>query len=617
MLNLRERMLRPTFLSLSLFAALTAGAQSSAYSTLSAHAHNDYEHPVPFLTAYYRHYGSIEADVFERNGQLFTAHNEEDIRPERTLEKLYLQPLQELIRKNGGTAFKNSKDTLQLMIDFKTTGVPTLTALVKILERYPEITKNPTVIITISGDQPVPAQWDQYPAFIHFDGKREGTYTTAQLKRIPMYSVDVKAFTSWNGKGLIVKAERDNIQHWIDSVHHTGKKVRFWGTADNVNTWKTLMNMGANYIGTDLVEDLATYLTNRKNLEYNGTAAPHTLYPARYVNNDSLTEVKNVILLIGDGMGLAQIYAGFTGNRGQLNLLQMRNIGFSKTYSADSYITDSAGGGTAMATGHKTNNRYIGVDATGVRLNPIPDIIAPKGYKSALISAGDITDATPAAFYGHVPERSLEDSIAADFLSSPVSIMIGGGAKHFNERKDRLDVAAQLRTKGYVFSTRLEDLDTIRSSKYIVLDKRAELSMLSGRGNFLTHSLEKSIATLRQNNKGFFVMAEGAQIDYGGHVNNMSYVTTEMMDFDAAIGAAMKFADEDGHTLVIVTADHETGGLSLLDGNISHGYVDGNFSSNDHSAVMVPVFAYGPHSLDFRGVYENTEIFAKIIALLK
>lgn len=607
-------MLRTAFLSLAVCAALNAGAQTSVYTTLSAHSHNDYEHPIPFLTAYHCHYGSIEADVFERNGQLFVAHHEEDIRPERTLERLYLQPLQELVRRNGGTAYPNSHDTLQLMIDFKTPGVPTLKALLKILEAFPEITKTPTIVITISGDQPLPAQWDEYPDYIHFDGKRALQYTGAQLKRIPMYSVDMKTFTSWNGKGLIVKAERDNIQRWIDSVHQAGKKVRFWGTADNVNTWKTLMNMRVNYIGTDQVDELATFLNNRKALEYNGTAAPHQLYRARYVNNDSYAKVNNVILLIGDGMGLAQIYAGFTGNRGQLNLFQMRNIGFSKTYSSDSYITDSAAGATAMSTGHKTNNRYIGVDATGVRLPPIPDIIAPKGYKSALISAGDVTDATPAGFYAHVPDREMEDSIAAHFLSSPVSIMIGGGQKHFNARKDGLDIPALLRDKGYVFSTRLEDLDTIRASKYVVLDSKAELSMLNGRGNFLTRSLEKSIATL---GKKFFIMAEGAQIDYGGHANKMPYVATEMMDFDEAIGAAMKFADEDGHTLVIVTADHETGGLSLLDGNIEKGYVDGNFSSNDHSAVMVPVFAYGPHSLDFRGVYENTEIFQKIIALLK
>ena len=112
-------------------------------------------------------------------------------------------------------------------------------------------------------------------------------------------------------------------------------------------------------------------------------------------------------------------------------------------------------------------------------------------------------------------------------------------------------------------------------------------------------------------------MAEGAQIDYGGHQNSMGYIVQEMIDFDLAIGEAMRFADSNGETLVIVTADHETGGLSLLDGNISKGYVDGSFSTPDHSAVMVPVFAYGPHSQDFRGVYQNTAIFEKIMQIFQ
>jgi alkaline phosphatase len=602
-------MIKNSFFSLALLTISSLGmAQERLYTPKNAHAHNDYEHPIPFLTAYYRNFGSIEADVYERNGQLLVSHEEKDIVPERSLEALYLQPLKKIIRKNGGTAYKNSRDTLQLLIDFKTVGIPTIKALVAILDKYPEISKNPTVMVVISGDQPAPSLWSQYPAYIHFDGKRSLRYTPVQALRIPLYSEDIKAFTTWNGKGIIVKAEKDHIQHWIDSVHTAGKKIRIWGAADNVNTWKTQMNMGADYIGTDKVEILSDFLTNRASHEYNGTTAPHAIYKARYVNNDSMGTVNNVILLIGDGMGLTQIYSGFTGNRGALNLLQMINIGFSKTYSSDSYITDSAAGGTAMATGHKTNNRYIGVDATGMRLPAIPDILAPFGVKSGLISCGDITDATPAAFYGHANDRSEEDSIAKDFLTSPVDIMIGGGATHFNYRLD------QLKERGYGFSTHFDDLDTIQSKKWLMLTPIAELSMLKGRGDFLTRSLQKTMKTL--GNK-FFIMAEGAQIDYGGHANNLPYVVTEMMDFDEAIGAAMQFADEDGHTLVIVTADHETGGLSLLDGNISKGQVDDNFSSNDHSSVMVPVFAYGPHSLEFRGVYENTEIFEKIIRLLK
>jgi alkaline phosphatase len=602
-------MIRNSFFSLALLTISSLGmSQERLYTPRNAHAHNDYEHPIPFLTAYYRNFGSIEADVYERNGQLLVAHEEKNIVADRSLEALYLQPLKTIIKKNGGTAYKNSQDTLQLLIDFKTAGVPTIKALINILDKYPEISKNPTVQVVISGEEPASALWSSYPAYIHFDGKRSLKYTITQATRIPMYSEDIKAFTNWNGKGIIIKEEKAPIQQWIDSVHNLGKKIRIWGAADNVNTWKTQMNMGADYIGTDKLEVLSDFLSNRSSIEYKGTAAPHAIYKARYVNNDSMGTVNNVILLIGDGMGLTQIYSGFTGNRGALNLLQMINIGFSKTYSADSYITDSAAGGTAMATGHKTNNRYIGVDATGMRLPAIPDILAPSGVKSGLISCGDITDATPAAFYGHAKDRSEEDAIALNFLTSPVDIMIGGGATHFNTYVD------QIKARGYGFSSHFNDIDTIQSKKWLMLTPEAELPMLQGRGEFLTRSLQKTMKTLGHK---FFIMAEGAQIDYGGHANNLPYVVTEMMDFDKAIGAAMQFADEDGHTLVIVTADHETGGLSLLDGDISKGHADGNFSSNDHSAVMVPVFAYGPHSLEFRGVYENTEIFEKIIRLLK
>ncbi|MCD8538543.1 MAG: alkaline phosphatase [Leadbetterella sp.] len=110
-------------------------------------------------------------------------------------------------------------------------------------------------------------------------------------------------------------------------------------------------------------------------------------------------------------------------------------------------------------------------------------------------------------------------------------------------------------------------------------------------------------------------MAEGAQIDYGGHANELPYVVTEMLDFDRLVGEALRFADSNGETLVIVTADHETGGLTLLDGDTKRGYVDGQFSTTDHTGVMVPVFAYGPHSLDFRGIFPNTDINRRLLKI--
>lgn len=597
---------------LSLAGMQAAVAQSARYTTANAHAHNDYEHNVPFYTAYYKHFGSIEADVFARNGQLYVAHEEKEIDSARTLARLYLQPLQAMIRKYNGDIFDNGRP-LQLLIDFKTDSVQTMQALLQLLQQFPDITRCPHIQLVISGSQPVPAQWDRYPGYILFDGKKNGAYTAAQQQRIPLFSYNFKDYTKWNGKGMIVAPERERLQALIDSVHHMGKKIRFWGAPDNVNTWITLSNMGVDYLGTDNPEGLAAFLDSRPTAEYRAPG-PHAVYPARYVNNDRLSKVKNVILLIGDGMGLAQIHAGYTANRGKLNLLQMINIGFSKTASADSYITDSAAGATAMATGQKTNNRYIGVDATGVKHPAIPDLIQRYGMESALISAGDITDATPAAFYGHQPERSMQDAIARDLLQSPVSILVGGGMRHFELRNDSLP--ARLQQKGYVIRRRFADLDNMHTRKWLLLDDSAVAPVLKGRGDFLSRVLQKTIQVLQDNQHGFFIMAEGAQIDAGGHANNVPYAVTEMLDFDKAVGAAMQFADTNGETLVIVTADHETGGLSLLDGNIRKGYVNGHFSTDDHTAVMVPVFAYGPHSLDFRGVYENTEIFEKIMSIL-
>jgi len=591
----------------------TLMAQSGRlYTTAQAHSHNDYEQTIPFWQAYDQRFGSIEADIYARNGKLYVAHNPEDIRPTRTLEALYIEPIVQQVRENKGKIYGKAGFPLQLLIDLKTPAQQTLPLLVKMLAAHPTVfgTGGPVQVV-VSGNVPSPQQFGNYPDWLRFDGRPEVTYTADQLKHIGLISQDLTQYTHWNGKGLIVKKEREKLQAVIQQVHSQGKKVRLWATPDNINSWKTLMNLGVDYINTDQIAPLGRFLASRGTAEYQNPAV-RPVYQPTYRNNDARSVVKNVILLIGDGMGLTQIYAGLTGNQGNLNLAQFLNIGFSKTSAADTYITDSAAGGTAMATGEKTNNRAIGVDPTGKPLPAIPVLVKKWGMPSGLISSGPITDATPAAFYAHQPDRMFEREIAADFLREPVQILIGGSYRYFNEEK----VLDTLRQRGYQTSHSFAQLNTLKPP-FVLLDDSAVVAVHKGRKDFLATSLRKTIAELQSGKNGFFVMAEGAQIDYGGHVNDMRYVVQEMIDFDGAIGEAIRFADSNGETLVIVTADHETGGLSLLDGDLKRGYVDGNFSTNDHSAVMVPVFAYGPHSLDFRGVYENTEIQHKIMRILE
>jgi alkaline phosphatase len=310
------------------------------------------------------------------------------------------------------------------------------------------------------------------------------------------------------------------------------------------------------------------------------------------------------------------MYAGYTANRGALNMFNMGTVGLSITTASGNYITDSAAGATAISTGKKTNNRYIGVDSVGKQLTSIVELLEQRGFHTAIASNGDITDATPASFYAHQIDRGMSEAIARDFVSSNVDILIGGGRKAFLERSDSTNLFTELQRKGYAVSDNLSSLDTTSRLRFVIIDNAAGLRKSDGRGDFLTRAFKKSVEASMKSSNPFFVMLEGAQVDWGGHENDLPYLATELLDFDALVGEAVKFADANKETLVIVTADHETGGLSLTGGDIANGSVTGSFSTGGHTAIPVPVFAFGPGAGNFTGVYSNTEIYHKIVQLL-
>lgn len=319
---------------------------------------------------------------------------------------------------------------------------------------------------------------------------------------------------------------------------------------------------------------------------------------------------RNIILMIGDGMGLTQIYAGMTANYGRLNLEKCRVIGFSKTNSADRYITDSAAGATALATGHKTNNGAVGVDSLGQAVPTILEIAERNGLATGLVATTYITDATPASFIAHQPERGMGEEIAGDFLKTDIDLFIGAGLEHFNDRKDGRNLVAELRKNNYQVSFDIDSISRIRRGKIagFVSDDRWAV-----RGDQLSKATKTAINILGQNKNGFFLMVEGSQIDDGGHSNNTNRVIEEMLDFDNVIGEVLSFAEKDGNTLVIITADHETGGLTIIDGNLKTGRVEGRYSTKGHTSVMVPVFAFGPGAENFMGIYHNNTIFFKMM----
>lgn len=331
-----------------------------------------------------------------------------------------------------------------------------------------------------------------------------------------------------------------------------------------------------------------------------------------------VAKAKNVILMIGDGMGITQITAGMIKNNNRLNLERFKYVGLHKSYSSNNLITDSAAGATAFASGVKTYNGAIGVTPDKQACVTILEECEKEGMATGLVATSTIVHATPASFIAHNTSRKMYEEIAADFLTTEVDLFIGGGKKYFDRREsDERNLYAELEAKDYYvsdyFKENLSDIkfNPNKNFAYFTADDDP-LPVASGR-DYLYGASRVATGFLKAHSKGegFFLMIEGSQIDWGGHANDANYIITEMLDFDKSIGAVLDWAEKDGETLVIVTADHETGGFAINIGSTQDSLVS-KFTTDYHTAEMIPVFAYGPGAEMFSGIYENTAIYRKM-----
>ncbi len=328
-------------------------------------------------------------------------------------------------------------------------------------------------------------------------------------------------------------------------------------------------------------------------------------------------KAKNVILMIGDGMGLAQITAAMYSNRNRHALEQFPIIGFHKQYSYNDLITDSAAGATAFACGVKTYNNAIGMGPDTTAVPSILEEAEEKGLATGVVVTSIITHATPAAFFAHQPLRVFYEDIATDLLSQEVDFIIGGGRAYFNQRKnDDRNLVAEFREKGYlIYNFNEDDLSNIRVNPnrnflYFTSDYQPP-SIEAGR-NYLPFASRLAADYLsKHSEEGFFLLVEGSQIDWRGHANEGKRLIKEALDFNNTIKRVMDFASKRDDTLVIVTADHETGGMAIEQGS-KMGRINAKFTTNNHTGSLVPVFAYGPSAELFGGIYENTDIYHKM-----
>lgn len=328
-------------------------------------------------------------------------------------------------------------------------------------------------------------------------------------------------------------------------------------------------------------------------------------------------KVKNVILMIGDGMSLMHVYTAWAANRGKLWLENAQATGLSKTWAVKKLVTDSGSGGTSLATGVKTVYHAVGVDPEGKPLTSLVDVAKELGKDAGMAVTCRLWDATPCDFCCHNIDRDKEEELVGDYPTSGVDFVFGGGAQKFTNRKDGRDIFKELQNKGYHVSRTLDDFFAYdKNSRIFAVPYDKDTPLPDERGDLLARASMKGISLMNQNKNGFFMMIEGSQLDDYGHFNQLDLLMKETLDFDQTVGEVMKWAAKDGETLVVVTADHETGGLTLVNGNKEEGRVECCFSSKDHTGAMVPVYVFGPGAENFTGIFENTDVFKKIKKLM-
>ena len=333
-------------------------------------------------------------------------------------------------------------------------------------------------------------------------------------------------------------------------------------------------------------------------------------------------EVKNIIYLIGDGMGLSSVSMMQIENGYNSTIFDLaENVALQKSYSADNRVTDSAASGTALATGYKTNNTFVGCTPDGVAVESLMDVAKAEGKATGVVVTTYLQHATPAAFYAHTPSRHNYHIITEQLVNSSLDVAIGGGMGHFREvYKD--GVKQVVTDNGFALVEEFAELET-QSGDSRTLALLADWEVGSNSGAYLADATREALRLLevRGEDNGFVLMVEGSLIDGMGHANDAKAQQVEMQGFMGAIEVAVEYAKSHEGTLVVVTADHETGGLSIVSAdanfNLSEQGVEYRWTTNGHSGVMIPIYLYGTANESINGIVENTDIANTLKGLIK
>ncbi len=339
---------------------------------------------------------------------------------------------------------------------------------------------------------------------------------------------------------------------------------------------------------------------------------PHVNYELKKYRNDV---PKSIIFIIADGTGVGQYTVSYYSN-GPFAPARFEHVGLVATHPNDGKcstsckrVTDSAASGTALSSGLKTYNGAIGVDLDTMAVKTMLEMAEEKGMSTGLVATSTITHATPASFAAHVDYRKKEHEIAIQYAQQDIDVILGGGKKFWPD-----SLIALYESRGGQY---FNDMNVSLSDDKRVLGLFAEKALPpvhEGRSPTTTEMAKLAIERLDDNPNGFFVMIEESQEDWGGHSNSAEYIQGEMRSLNDLINYALDYQQENPEVLVVLTADHECGGVAVHDGKNSN--LDIRFTSDYHSANMVPIWASGPGAEVFDAFMDNTEIGKQLISYI-
>lgn len=334
---------------------------------------------------------------------------------------------------------------------------------------------------------------------------------------------------------------------------------------------------------------------------------PYTYDVVKVQEPPQTNEVRNIIFMIGDGMGLEQVSCAWVLNHGKLNLDNFTSVGLSRTWCTNELITDSGAGGTALAAGQKTAYSHVGTAADTTDLHSILVDAAKLGKSTGVAVTCHFADATPCDFCCHNEYRYNQEDLIADYVTCGVDYLAGGGLDWFTiKRTDGRDITKEMAAAGY--NVALSEDELLQAELPVVgILSPDNLPVAEERGDLFRHMVARGLEQLSKNENGFVMMIEGSCIDDWLHGNDIGKAMEELLDFDRTLGDVLKWAEADAHTLVVMTADHNTGSLTLQDGNLEEGLIGVHFASESHNGIAVPFYAWGPGSEKFTGIRENEE----------